>query len=421
MSSSIVEHVTLAEARYLSLLAQHLESPAGRTPKRPSQDDLLSTIRASGCLQLDSISVVSRAHETAVWSRVGCYDTADLAALHYPRGELIEYWAHAASLLPVEFFPFLRSAMARFSDHSHNVGRWVADNRRLIDDVLRAIEREGPLSTRAFSRPDEIERMAWDWWGGKPAKRALDYLWTMGELVVLRRTGFERVYELTDRAIPGARSTPPPSPGEQARFFTQHSLSALGIGTLGWIADYFRCGSGRYVPIATMKSSLDELARECAAIPVSIEGQSASAWLDPALIPSLNAFRAGASRPVRHTLLSPFDNLLWRRDRALALFGLDYRLESYTPGPKRIYGYYSLPILIGGHLVGRLDARYRRKERLLSVHALHLEPGTRPTAALARSIAGILREFSAFLGGGHIEILSATPGTFLPILRKQLG
>jgi uncharacterized protein YcaQ len=418
--SSTVDLVTLAEARYLSLIAQRLEWTEARRKSGPSQDDLLSTIRSSGCLQLDSISVVSRAHETAVWSRVGCYNTNDLAALHYPRGELIEYWAHAASLLPVEFFHYLRPAMARFSDTSHKVGRWGAENQSLIDDVLRTIERDGPLSTRAFSRPEDIKRMAWDWWGGKPAKQALDLLWTMGELVVIRRTGFERVYDLTDRAMPGARSVPLPSPEEQARFFTQRALSALGVGTLSWIADYYRCGSGRYVPVAAMKIALEELTRECAAVPVAIEGQTAAAWLDPALIPALNSFRSRATGPVRRTLISPFDNLIWRRDRALALFGFDYRLECYTPEPKRIFGYYSLPILIRGLLVGRLDARYRRKERLLSVHALHLEPGTRISRVLAKSIAGILREFTTFLGGGQIEVLKASPEALLPNLLKEI-
>ena len=415
------DRITLPEARYLALVAQHLEHPVPRPRGKPTQDEILATIRASGCVQLDSISVVSRAHETAVWSRFGAYDPADLAALHYPRQELIEYWAHAASLLPVEFFPYLRRSMLRYADPEHHVGKWAQENRPLVQDVLLTIEREGPVSTRAFDRPEEIKRNPWDWWGGKPAKQALDYLWTLGELVVLRRAGFERVYELTDRAFPELRRGELPAPEEEARFFSQRALTALGLGTLPWIADYFRCGSARFSPVAAMNARLQELAGEGMAVPVEIDGIAGAAWMDASLVPVLAAFRSGSVRPVRKTLLSPFDNLLWRRDRALALFGFDYRLESYTPEPKRIYGYYSLPLLIDGRLVGRLDTRYRRKERRMSVQSVHLEPGVRPSGALAGAIARVIREFTAFLGGGDVEILKTAPETLKPIVERKLA
>jgi uncharacterized protein YcaQ len=174
------------------------------------------------------------------------------------------------------------------------------------------------------------------------------------------------------------------------------------------------------VPADAMQASLEAMERDGRAIRARIENLSQIAWLDAALLPALSAFRAGTLRPVRRTLLSPFDNLLWRRDRALALFGFDYRLESYTPEPKRIYGYYSLPILIEGLLVGRLDARYRRKERRLSVQSIHLEPGIRPSAPLAASLADILRQFTTFLGGGEIEVVSAAPSQFLPLLKRRV-
>ena len=125
----------------------------------------------------------------------------DLAALHYPDGKLIEYWAHAAALVPVEFFPYFRRHMARYADPEQTEwGRWASANRPLIDQVVSTIEERGPLTTRAFERPEGTERAPWAWFGGKPAKQALDYLWTRGDLVILRRQGFERVYELTDRA-----------------------------------------------------------------------------------------------------------------------------------------------------------------------------------------------------------------------------
>lgn len=422
MQPPAVDAITLPEARYLSLVAQRLEHTGPPARKKPGHPELLATVQAAGVLQLDSISVVSRAHETAVWSRIGRYDPADLAALHHPHQALIEYWAHAASLLPVEFLPYFRRRMLHHSDPNHpHYGPWREQNRDLIGHVLTTIEQQGPVSTRAFERPEEIKRNPWDWWGGKPAKQALDYLWLMGELVVQRRIGFERVYDLADRAFPSFRSTPLPSEEEQNRFFAQRALQAVGIGTVPWLADFYRGTNGRYVGIAQMIEALDALVTEGSAVRVELGDERMAAWLDPALLPALEGFRAGRLRPRRRTLLSPFDNLLWRRERALSLFGFDYRLESYTPEPKRIYGYYTLPILIDGALLGRLDARYRRKERRFLIHSLHLEAGVRPTVTLANALVSAVSEFVTFLGGGEIELLDANPESFRTLVQRRLS
>jgi uncharacterized protein YcaQ len=169
-----------------------------------------------------------------------------------------------------------------------------------------------------------------------------------------------------------------------------------------------------------MEQPIKELERSGDAVRVALEDQRGPAWLAAELLPALAAFRAGTARATARTLLCPFDNILWRRDRALALFGFDYRLESYTPEPKRIYGYYTLPILIDGRLVGRLDARYRRKERILSVQSIHLEPTVKATATLAGTIVSILRGFVRFLGGGQIEVLLTAPDSLHPHLLKRL-
>lgn len=422
MTRLAAESISLSEARHLSLIAQRLESIEPKRRGKPSQAELLEIVRAAGVIQLDSISVVSRAHETALWSRAGAFDLPDLSALHHPNQQLIEYWAHAASLLPVEFLPHLRRRMLLFRNRTHpSYGPWIEENKTLLTEVMATIEEQGPVSTRAFERPDEIKRNPWDWWGGKPAKQALDYLWLMGELVVHRRIGFERVYELTDRAFPELRSTPMPTEEEDHRFFTERALHSIGIGTVAWLGEYYTGAGGRFVPPAEMKRVLAHLADEGRAIPVELGDERLPAWLDPDLLPALEGFRSGALRPTRRTLLSPFDNLLWRRERALALFGFDYRLESYTPEPKRIYGYYTLPILIDGALVGRLDARYRRKERRLVVHSLHLEPTVKQTVGLATAIASAIKAFTTFLGGGEIELLSTNPESFQPVLQKRLG
>lgn len=411
MAATSSDFITREEARYLSLVAQRLEPMPGEpVPSKPTKAHLLGIIQQAGCIQLDSISVVSRAHETAVWSRAGAYRPSDLAALHDPDRHLIEYWAHAASLIPADFLPYFRRSMASFLHPDQTSwGRWAHDNRPLLLEVRSTIERQGPLTTRAFERPGEIERKPWDWWGGKPAKQALDYLWTAGELVVVRRIGFERVYDLTDRVFPGLPDQPLPDPEEEAAFFVARALRSVGIGTVPWIGDYFRLGSRRYVTPQETLRQLTVLEQTGGAHRVALEDERSPGWLDAALLPALAAFRRGNARPTTRTLLCPFDNLLWQRNRALTLFGFDYRLESYTPEPKRIYGYYTLPILIDGRLVGRVDARYRRKERVFAIHAIHLEPGVKPTQVTVGRVAQALRAFVRFLGGGSFEIHRCAP------------
>lgn len=416
------DQLSLAEARYLALVAQRLETGSRRYRQQPAKTEMFDTIEQIGCVQLDSISVVSRAHETSIWSRMGDFDPAALAELHYPDAALIEYWAHAASLLPATAFPHLRRNMIAVADPAlSRWGRWAQDQRELIAGVLATIDREGPVSTRAFARPEGVERTPWAWYGGKPAKQALDYLWIAGELVVLRRVGFERMYDLTDRALPTARAGDLPSLEQQANYFTSRSLRALGVGTAPWVADYFHGMFGRYVSQSETRVQLEGLVQAGSAAQVSIAGQPGLAWLDVRYLPALEAMRSGAARATTVTLLSPFDNLMWRRVRALALFGMDYRLESYTPESKRQFGYYSMPILMRGELVGRLDARYRRKERALAVQAVHLEPGVRFGVERTRRLARALREFTRFLGGGEITIIKTEPAWLAPVLRQQLA
>jgi uncharacterized protein YcaQ len=311
--------------------------------------------------------------------------------------------------------------MARYADPEQTAfGRWAAENANLTAQVLATIEERGPVTTRAFERPAGSERSPWAWFGGKPAKQALDYLWTRGDLVILRRNGFERVYELTDRHLPGARSGPLPDEGEQRRFFATRALRALGLAAPTWVTDYFRSGATSHLPAKQAAATLRDLEASGHAIPVAVEHLTGPLWLDPTLLPVLAEQRAGARRPRVTTLLSPFDNLNWQRRRTLALFGFDYRLECYTPAPKRIYGYYTLPILHRGEIVGRLDPVYRRKERRLTVHAVHLEPRVRPSAALATAIVAALRRYLEFLGGGDIEISATDPPPLLPLLRMRL-
>lgn len=413
--------LTIEEARYVSLTAQRLEGLPARGRRKPTKADILETIRGLGCIQLDTISVVARSHETVLWSRLGNYDPALILELYYPDRALIEYWVHAAAIAPAEMFPYLRRYMQRrHHDEPGNLESWEAQNRDLIVRVLNAITENGPMASRDFERTDGPRASPWAWYGGKPEKQALDALWTAGELSVQQRVSFQRIYDLTDRAFPGLRDQPLPSMEAQQRFFVSKALTSMGVAASRWVTDYFR-GGGSHVSAANAVLELRVLEAEGLAVPVAIEGLKGPFWLDPGMAPILGAFRRGEMRPKRTTLLSPFDSLIWNRDRALMLFDFDYRIEVYTPAEKRRYGYYSLAILHRGRLVGRLDPIYKRLQKRLILNSVHLEAGIRATPALARAVAKALFSYLEFLGGGTFEAGGDGNQTFIAMLNAEFA
>jgi uncharacterized protein YcaQ len=414
------EPITVEEARLLSLAAQRLDL-VPRPTSPPDKTAILEMIRTLGSVQLDSISVVARSHETVLWSRLGAFDVTLVAELYHPDRGVAEYLAHAAAIVPVELMPYFRRRMARYKDPSSDLfASWQPDP-DVNQTVVATIRERGPLPSRAFERPEGPRPAAWSWWGGKPAKKALDYLWTCGDLSVLKReAGFQRVYELTERLHPEFHRGELPSEEEQRRFFVGRALSAMGVTTARWAADYFRTGGRTHVALKDAGAELVALEAEGLAVPVSLPISAERAWMDPVLLPLLAEIRAGGVEATRTTLLSPFDSLIWYRQRTLTLFDFDYRLESYTPAPKRRYGYYTLPILHRGRLVGRLDPSYDRKRRRLTVKAMHLEPGIEATGELAEGMAASLREYCAFLGGTEVEVVRTSPDGFRGQVARSL-
>jgi uncharacterized protein YcaQ len=403
------ERIDAEEARLLSLAAQRLDLVA-KPSSPPDKSAILETIRALGAVQLDSISVVARSHETVLWSRLGEFDAKLVAELYHPDRRVAEYLAHAAAIVPVELMPYFRRRMASYKDPASELYAGWEPDVELNASVLGMIRERGPLPSRAFERPEGPRPAPWSWWGGKPAKKALDYLWTCGDLSVLKReAGFQRVYELTERLHPDFHAQDMPSEDEQRRFFIRRALSAMGIATAKWAADYFRTGGRAHVPLRETGEELAALEAAGQAIPVAIPNVPERAWMDPALVPLLDEIRADGVGATRTTLLSPFDSLIWFRQRTRALFDFDYRIECYTPAPKRRYGYYTLPILYRGQLVGRLDPSYDRKRQRLTVKAMHLEPGVAVTRELAADLAAALREYRAFLGGDEVDVLESDP------------
>ena len=357
--------ISAAEARRIALAAQGFADP--RPSGRVDARHIRRVLDRVGLLQLDSVNVFCRSHYIPVYARLGPYprEALDRLTAHTAgpvRRELFEYWAHEASLIPVELQPYLRWRMARANDDAWgSMVRIARDFPQLVAEVFDLVSRKGPIRAgdTGIPRPDPRPGHMWNWHDGKVA---LEYLFWSGRITAARRVNFERLYDLPERVLPAeiiAASTPAV---EQAqRGLVRIAARAMGVATEPDLGDYFR------LPRAESKQRVAELVEAGELIPVSVDGWRAPAYLWPE-----------ARRPRRiasRALLSPFDSLIWYRDRTERLFGFRYRIEIYTPAAKRQYGYYVLPFLLGDSLVARVDLKTDRQAGVLRVQGAFAEPG----------------------------------------------
>jgi hypothetical protein len=373
----------------LFLQRQHLARPraSALTARR-----LGRFVEDVGGLQMDSINVLDRAHYLTVWSRFGPYDRARLDRLVYHRRLLFEYWAHAACLVPASMLPWWRRAMLDYRTEHTGWSDWLRRNAKVLSRVQAAVHTNGPMANADF----EGRRPAGggEWWSWRPVQHALHYLWMTGALTVHSRRHFQKRFDLLERAMPGVLDLETISPEEFQRWHLERSLHAMGAATETDLSRYLTFP--RFLP-AARRAALRAMLERGEVAEIEVEG-SPGRWL--ALTRDLPALaRAGrAPSPSRGTtLLSPFDSLLWHRDRVARLFGFDYRIEVYTPGPKRVHGYYTLPLLHHGHLIGRLDAKAHRADRRLEIRHAHFEPWFATTKTPPT-------------GGGHLDQDEALAG-----------
>ncbi len=356
---SIPQSLSKAEARRIALAAQGFAIPRPATVK-PTH--LLRLLDRLSLHQIDSVNVLARAHYLPAFSRLGEYDRAALDALAWGRKRerrVFEYWAHEASLLPLNTHPLLRWRMARADRGEAGWGRlrpFATERRAEAMAVLARLRGEGPLPASAF------ESGRTGWWEWSEAKSALEWLFWAGHVsTATRRANFERVYDLTERVIPArVLALATPTEIEAHRALIERAACAHSVATEGDLRDYFRLSP------ADARAALAALAGEGVLLPVTVEGWQQPAWLHrDARVPRRVRARA---------LLAPFDPLVWERARTERLFGFRYRLEIYTPAARRMHGYYVLPFLLGEHLVARVDLKADRQRARLLVHAVHLEP-----------------------------------------------
>lgn len=413
-------NLTHEEAKHLMLIAQGLQD----TPNMPAvRSDLLDAIRRMGLLQIDTISVVARSPYLVLRSRLGDYPLEWLEEL-LAEGHLFEYWSHAACFLPIEDFALYRRAMLEYEerliaskDVEEEGGWWRrmpnTEERAVIERVLTTIREGGAVRSAEFERE---EGKGGGWWNWKPEKLALERLFNAGTLVIARREGFQRVYDLRERVLPHWDDVRAISREEGTRQMICKAVKALGVAQTNWIVNYFpdylRKSNGRKGVVACV----NQLVQEGALAPVQVEGWNETAFVSVESLELLKRVKAGL-RSTTTTLLSPFDPLISDRDRAEYIFDFFYRIEVYTPAPKRRYGYFSLPILHRGELVGRLDAKAHRKEGRFEVRSLHLEPRVSPTQGLAETLAQTLEGFARWHGTPEMSLLHSDPPEFLPLLR----
>jgi uncharacterized protein YcaQ len=352
------------EARGVVLAAQGLGRP--RRTSRVDRRRLRAVIDAVGVIQLDAINVLERTQFLVPFSRVGPYDVGRLHAMTGPGGELFEYWGHAASLLPTVQQPLFRWRMAQHGPSgdspTYAVRReaWLAANADYVAAVLGEVRDRGPLSASQLTDP---RRRDGQWWERRSlGRRALEWMFARGELAAWRTPSFERVYDLPERVLPEAVLSQPTPPVEEAhRRLLVLAVRSLGVATLGDLAGYY------VLKTRAARPRLAELVEAGELVRVRVEG-----WPEPGYT-TPDARSARLSRG-HATLLSPFDSLIWDRDRTRRLFGFDYRIEVYVPEKDRQHGYYVLPLLLGDQLVGRLDLKADRKASALRVQAAHIEP-----------------------------------------------
>ncbi|MBK5121279.1 winged helix-turn-helix domain-containing protein [Paraburkholderia domus] len=399
-----MKSLPLSAARTLHLAAQGLLTP----PRRKAvKADVLDAIRRMAQLQIDTIHVVARSPYLVLFSRLGAYPQQWLDE-HLAEGKLFEYWSHEACFVPTEDYGLLRHRMLDPSGMGWKyAAEWHKKHRKDIDKLLAHIRATGPVRSADFAREAGKGNGWWDW---KPEKRHLEVLFAIGQLMVAERRNFHRVYDLTERVLPDwddARDLPPRETVTEEAL--RRTCRALGVVRADWVADYYR------LPRRPYRDELRALADRGELIPVQVEGWKQDTFVHHEFAPMIDDAATGKLASTVTTVLSPFDPVVWDRKRAAALFDFDYAIECYTPAAKRKYGYFVLPLLSRGRLVGRVDAKAHRTTGVFELKSLHIEPGVRLSARLAGDLRRALQRCADWHGTPQLEIASG-PAEWLEAL-----
>jgi hypothetical protein len=404
-----VQELSLSQARSLQLAAQGLLTPAAKPATRLA---LRRSIERMQLLQIDTIHVVARSPYLVLFSRLGAYPAQWLDEA-LASGQVFEAWAHEACFVPLAQLALHRSHNRETRRHwGLELGRDLDAQQQLhVARLLEHVREKGPVRSSDFERTDG---RSGGWWGWKDEKRWLEALFARGDLMVARRERFQRVYDLAERVCPAVTDLVLPEAAAVHADFVARSVLALGIAQARWIHDYFRTKP------RLRDADLDAFVEQGVLARVRVQGWDAPAYVHAANRPLLLRALRGGLQATHTTLLSPFDPLVWDRERVATMFDFDYRIECYTPEPMRQYGYFVLPVLHDGALVGRVDAKAHRAERLFEIKSLHLEPGFVPDAHFAAQLALALTHCAAWHATPRVTVTRSAPARFAPVLRRAL-
>jgi uncharacterized protein len=401
--------LSLSQARNLQLAAQGLLNSPDRAATRLS---LRKCIERMQLLQIDTIHVVARSPYLVLFSRLGNYPQQwlDEALAH---GHLFELWAHEACFAPVQHLTHHRSYNQHTRRHWGIAGGEASHHkhRASLDSLLQHIETNGPVKSSDFERTDG---KSGGWWGWKDEKRWLEALFARGELMVTRREKFQRVYDLAHRVVPSLHSLDVHQAEDVHASFIEKSIQALGVTQARWVHDYFR------LKPRLKDADLDSLVDDGRIRRVQIEGWSAPGYVHSSHAGLLRKAAAGKLEATHTTLLSPFDPLVWDRERASTMFEFDYRIECYTPEAKRVYGYFVLPILHHGEVIGRLDAKAHRSEGVFEVKALYLESGVKLGEGAVADVAAAIQRCADWHGTATVKVMRTSPAGLRVRLQRAI-
>jgi len=391
----MTETLSIQQARKVVLLSQGL--PPGRK-SGSAIDATLSAIENLGYIQIDTISAIQRAHHHTIWNRNPRYKNSHLDTLLRSK-KLFEYWSHAASYLPMRDFRY--SLIRKEAIASGEMNHWYDRDKPMMKDILKRITVEGPLMAKDFLHNKKIGE-----WNTKPSKRALEYLFQQGDLMVPYRINFHKVYDLTERVLTEDIDTCVPTQEEYGRFIITSYLKANGLGQASEIP-YLRKNTKQLVAL-----TLQEMLSNREVTQISVDNK---VYYAPAAALEL------LSKPLARSklkILSPFDNLLIQRKRMKNLFNFDYQIECYLPAEKRQYGYFSLPILWDGKLVARMDCKADRKTSTLHIHHIVLEPSLTKTDDFSTALQKELAPFMKFNDCDSLQLHNTTPTSFKAVLEN---
>lgn len=394
------DSLSLAQARRIALAAQGFGGPRPASVGTRQLNALFDRLRV---LQIDSVNVFERNHYLPAFARLGAYDKALLDNLTFgSKPRYIEYWAHVAAFVPLDTWPLWKWRMRRYdTTWLRKSDSWLNTHRDLLAWLRAELAANGPLAASEIEHDANARRGSW--WGWSDVKIALEHMFITGDVVAAGRKTFERRYALPEQVIPSHLVDAEVPQDDAIRQLASWAAAAHGVGTVRDLADYFR------LPVAEAKQAIVELVDAGELLPVRVEGWKQQAYLHrDARIPR---------RIESAAVLSPFDPVVWFRDRSERLFDFHYRIEIYTPAPKRQFGYYTLAALVDDRIVGRIDLKSDRQRKVLRVQSAWLE--AHATDAVAPRLIPVLRETAAWQGLEGIEVQAW--GDLAPALAAELG